>query len=67
MMEARFPDGHTERKGPSPLEEIFKDTTDALHRGAIYAKIYPIHTFVGDSRRCTVCRKIAADGVHTVL
>ena len=64
MMEAKFLDGHTEHTGPSPLADIFKDATKALERGAIYAKIYPIHTFVGDDRRCKTCRKIAADGIH---
>ena len=64
MMEAKYPDGHVERTGPSLLKEIFKDTHGALERGAIYAKIYPIHSFVGEGHRCKTCRKIAADGVH---
>lgn len=64
MMEAKFPDGHKERTGPSPLKEIFKDAQGALDRGALYAKITPVHVFVGTGNRCRTCGKKAYDALH---
>lgn len=64
MMEAKFPDGHKERTGPSPLAAIFKDTASVLERGALYAKIIPVHAFVGGGNRCRVCGKKAYDALH---
>ena len=63
MMEAKYPDGHVEHKGPSPLKEILEEAMIALTAGAD-VRIMPIHVFVGQGNRCKRCKKITGDYIH---
>ncbi len=64
MMEAKFPDGHSEKAGPGRLKDMLQEAGMAIGRGADRAMVFTLHVFVGQGHRCRQCGKIAGDVIH---